>query len=74
MKTEQEGIIKIVVDRSRCTGIGICESIAEDYFEVGDDGALTLIRGEAVPPEELERVREAVQNCPARALSLKVEK
>lgn len=73
MKIVKEGIMKIVVDRSRCTGIGICESIAEDYFEVGDDGALTLIRGASVPPEELERVREAVQSCPARALSLKVE-
>ncbi|CAB3741012.1 hypothetical protein LMG24238_06704 [Paraburkholderia sediminicola] len=73
MKIAQEGIVKIIVDRSRCTGIGLCESIAEDYFEVGDDGVLTLIRGESVPPEEFERIREAVQSCPARALSLKVE-
>ncbi|MBT1257694.1 ferredoxin [Rhodococcus erythropolis] len=51
--------MKIIVDRGRCTGIGICESVAEDYFEVADDGSLILHK-------ELVDVRA----CPAKALTL----
>lgn len=59
--------MKVVVDRNRCTGIGICDSIAPDIFEVGDDGAL-IVHGDDF---DSEQVAEAVRSCPARALSLK---
>jgi ferredoxin len=60
--------MEIIVDRERCTGIGICESVAPEYFEVDDDGKLTLIG----VPDESQRalVDEAVRSCPARALRL----
>jgi ferredoxin len=60
--------MEIIVDRGRCTGIGICESVAPEYFEVDDDGKLTLV----ATPDELSRalVEEAVRSCPARALRL----
>jgi ferredoxin len=61
--------VKIIVDRTRCTGIGICESIAADYFEVGDDGALILLK-EDVDGDDAAAVEEAVQSCPAMALLL----
>lgn len=60
--------MKIVVDRGRCTGIGICESIAPDVFEVGDDGALVVLRQQVIDGGEL--VAEAVRSCPAMALTL----
>jgi ferredoxin len=56
-------------DGSRCTGIGICESIAEKYFTLRDDGELQVYPLE-VPPEDLHLVEEAVGNCPNLALSL----
>ena len=31
---------KIIVDRERCTGLGVCESIAPEVFEVGNDGSV----------------------------------
>lgn len=58
---------RIVVDRNRCTGIGICESVAPDHFEVTDDGSV-LVVSERV--ENLALVEEAVRSCPAAALSL----
>ncbi|MDZ8275050.1 ferredoxin [Microbacterium aquimaris] len=61
--------MKIIVDRGRCTGIGICESVSPDYFEVGDDGVLIQTR-EFVAPEDRDEVSEAVLSCPAAALSL----
>lgn len=60
---------KIIVDRNRCTGIGICESIAPEHFEVGDDGALTLI-SDRFTESDYEAVEEAVRSCPAKALKL----
>jgi len=31
-------MVRIVVDRDRCTGLGMCEAEAPDLFEVQDDG------------------------------------
>jgi ferredoxin len=68
--TKNEDVnMKVNVDRTRCSAIGICESISPDYFEVGDDGALALLR-EDVTPEDLAEVEEAVRSCPAAALRL----
>ncbi|GAT74933.1 putative 3Fe-4S ferredoxin [Microbacterium sp. HM58-2] len=61
--------MKIQVDRARCTGIGICESISPDYFEVDDDGTLTIIREDADESDRAE-VEEAVRSCPAAALRI----
>lgn len=61
--------MKITVDRGRCTGIGICESVSPDHFEVGDDGALVL-RQDSVAADERTLIEEAVRSCPAKALSI----
>jgi ferredoxin len=59
---------RVVVDRARCTGIGICESIAPDVFEVGEDGAMALLVEEVDASDGT--VEDAVHACPAMALSL----
>ncbi|MBH0024825.1 MULTISPECIES: ferredoxin [unclassified Salinibacterium] len=63
--------MRIVVDRGRCTGIGICESLAPEHFEVSDDGSLLLL-SETVTDADLEDVETAVRSCPAKALKLEV--
>ncbi|WP_199254805.1 ferredoxin [Mycolicibacterium mengxianglii] len=61
--------MRVEVDLSRCTGHGICESIAAEVFEVRDDGSLTI--HDAVRPEsDRDRMRAAVTQCPASALRL----
>jgi len=60
--------MKITVDYDRCTGIGMCESIAPDRFELDDDGNLTIHRVEVEPGDT--EADEAVRACPAMALSL----
>jgi len=62
-------IMRIVVDRSRCIGTGICESIAADVFEVRDDGTLELLTDE-VADTDRERMEQAVARCPTAALSI----
>ena len=76
--------MKIKVDYDRCTGMGMCESLAPDVFddddedddpddpdvfEVEDDGSLTL-HTDRVPEGQEDEVREAVAACPTEALSL----
>ena len=60
---------RVVVDRDRCVGSGSCEALAPSVFEVDDDGVLALLRPEPAD-DELPDVRDAVQACPTRALTL----
>jgi ferredoxin len=61
--------MKVMVDRTRCNGTGICEITAPAVFEIDDDGALRIIT-EEVSPDQHEAVKTAIQNCPTQALSI----
>lgn len=61
--------MKVVVDRSKCTGLGICESLAPAFFEVDESGELVQLKAE-IAAEELAEVEEAVQGCPTEALRI----
>jgi ferredoxin len=61
--------MKVRVDTTKCSGIGLCEVAAPTVFEVGDDGQSHAISPE--PPEgERAAVDEAVNNCPTGAGSM----
>jgi ferredoxin len=61
--------MRIAVDYDKCSGLGMCESIAPDVFEVEDDGSLTLHLTE-VPQGREDDMRQACEACPTEALSL----
>jgi ferredoxin len=61
--------MKIILDRDKCTGLGICESLAPEVFEVNDDGDLVMLTDE-VPDGLLEDVEAAIAGCPTEALRL----
>lgn len=61
--------MKIAVDRGKCTALGNCESLAPDYFEVGDDGELAVLR-EDVNDDQRALIEQAVAGCPTAALSV----
>jgi sterol 14-demethylase len=61
--------MKIVINRDFCQGHSVCMGEAPEVFEVDDDGNLKLLR-EDVPPELLEKVRNAAKYCPTNAISL----
>jgi ferredoxin len=61
--------MRIVVDEVKCVGHGVCESLADDLFEVGDDGYTHLLVDE-IPADREDAARTAVQSCPAQALSI----
>jgi ferredoxin len=66
---EGEQTMRIVLDRSKCTSLGICETIAPEYFEVDEDGELAVLR-EEVSPDQRALLEEAVAGCPTAALRL----
>lgn len=61
--------MRTVLDKDKCSSLGMCESVAPDFFEVGDDGELTIL--DPAPPEDRRAlIEEAVDACPTGALSI----
>lgn len=62
-------MVRIVVDRGRCRGLGLCEVEAVDLFEVRDDGFLMIL--DDAPGEDRQDAAEAAMvACPTEALSI----
>ncbi|MEV7981091.1 MULTISPECIES: ferredoxin [unclassified Streptomyces] len=61
--------MRILADLHKCEGLGMCEAMADRYFEVGDDGQVVLLDDH---PREQDRplVDSAVRSCPVSALRL----
>ncbi|MBU2693724.1 MULTISPECIES: ferredoxin [Pimelobacter] len=62
--------MRIVADKAKCEGLGMCESMANDYFEVDEDDELVQVLDEAPPEADRAHVFAAVQACPVLALTL----
>ena len=63
--------MRVEVDLDKCTRHGICESIADDVFEVQDDGSV-LIDDTEPPDSDRERMQQGVTQCPAAAATVVV--
>ena len=61
--------MKIVHDENKCSSIGMCEAVASEFFEIGDDGALRVLNS---APAACHRamIEQAVADCPTGALSI----
>jgi ferredoxin len=60
---------RLVVDTDKCAGHGRCYMIASDLFDA-DDAGYPIVLHEVVPDERTAEARDAVDNCPERAISL----
>ncbi|MEO5663040.1 MAG: ferredoxin [Nocardioides sp.] len=61
--------MRIAVDRDLCEGVGMCESMAHNFFEVDDDEVMHVL-DEQPAEEHRGQVAAAVASCPVQALSL----
>jgi ferredoxin len=61
------GQLRVEVDRERCIGSAVCTFHAPGSFDVGDDAKARWLADGGDSPEA---VRNAVENCPTRALTL----
>lgn len=59
--------MRVTVDEDRCAGHGMCLTLCPEVFELNDDGWAVADPAE-VPAEFHDAAREAIDNCPERAI------
>jgi len=59
--------MKIILDRPRCEGHGLCEEAAPGLMHLDDDGELVLDR-EEIGDADAAAANAAVRVCPVAAL------
>lgn len=64
-------MFKIILEKDKCIGCGTCAAVCPANFEMGDDEKADLINKEV---ESLGCNRLAEENCPVKAIRIKVEK
>jgi ferredoxin len=62
-------MLRILIDRSLCSGFGSCAELAPDVFEVDHGGLVSLRTGVTDDPAALE----AAEACPMAAISVTEE-
>ena len=60
--------MRVHIDRDRCGGIGVCQSLAPEVFELDDEGDVQ-VRVDSSRDVSAE-IAAAVEGCPAQALSV----
>lgn len=61
--------MKVTVDTDLCEANAVCSGLVPEVFEVDESDELKILVSE-IPPELVDRVRDAVQSCPKMALTL----
>lgn len=61
--------MRIAVDRDKCEGLGMCQAMAHEFFEVDDDDIMAVL-DESPAEADRAKVHAAVEACPVLALSL----
>ncbi|WP_313053522.1 ferredoxin [Pseudomonas lopnurensis] len=69
--TTQSGRYRVVADRSRCCGYGLCAAVCPEIYKLDEDGIVYLAT-DRVPTEHEEQAREGAAACPAEAIWLEL--
>lgn len=64
--------MKVKVNKDACIGCGACTSIAEELFQINDEG-LSEAKVEVVAADLAEKAKEAIDSCPTGAIEEVVE-
>ena len=63
--------VRVKVDSEKCQGHNRCYALAPGLFKVDEYGYATPRPPDGVvPPEDVEKAKLAVENCPERAISI----
>ena len=60
--------MRVWVDDDWCRGHGMCLTLCPEVFEMSEDG-WAVAASDDVPAEFESAAREAIENCPERAIS-----
>ncbi|MBL1075987.1 ferredoxin [Nocardia sp. 2] len=61
---------RLVVDRERCIGAGMCALLAPDVFDQDEDDGQVLLLDPTAPADRSD-LREAVAACPSGAITFR---
>lgn len=61
--------LKAFVDKDKCIGCGLCESLCPDIFKIEDDGLAVAI-DEELSDSDLDCAKDAEAQCPVEAISV----
>ncbi len=64
--------MRVIVDSDLCMGCGVCESIAPDIFELGDELHARVIL-DPIPESYRFVVEESIAECPEVAIIITEE-
>lgn len=68
IRTEGEDWASLIVDEDRCIGIGQCELLEPEVFQLGDEDAISRVVDGAGLPRA--RALEVADRCPSSAISV----
>lgn len=57
-------MVKIVVDKEKCIGCGLCPTVCPEVFAMGADGK-AMVKAH----KDIACVKEALESCPVGAIS-----
>ena len=60
----------VQVDKKKCIGCGTCTFLAPDIFKLDKNGKSVVKK----QPSSLIEIKEAINDCPAKAISYKNKK
>ncbi|MFC9355185.1 ferredoxin [Rhodococcus sp. NPDC057014] len=66
------GKCRVVVDMAKCSGLGLCEAVSPDVFEIDDTGHL-VVHAHEVDTERAAELEEAAAACPTQAITIEVD-
>ncbi|MEB3980137.1 ferredoxin [Mycobacterium sp. 663a-19] len=66
---DDQGPLRLSVDRSKCEGHGMCEQVAPKLIQLNEDAEPVFDLGD-IPPADRPLADAAVQCCPVAALSV----
>ena len=59
--------MKVKVNQDACIGCGACVAIADDIFEINDEG-LSEAKVDKVSDDNTDKAHEAIESCPTGAI------
>jgi ferredoxin len=62
--------MRIEVDRAKCAGMGLCEGLAPERFQIQQDGTAEVLDAELDGDEAIVIAQEAVDMCPTASLKI----
>jgi ferredoxin len=60
--------MKVTVDKEVCVGCGLCAGICPDVYEM--DGAIAVVKGDAVPAGQEACAKQGADECPVTAITV----